>query len=795
MRAKNMTTEQFNALVLQITSLSMQGVKVLSLTEEQTKQYEDNIKKACLSLYSLGFSINSFVANKGEALLVKTDTNRFDTISTYSDEKPKDFCSVCGFLKVCINKVCEECNQKEVDYINGKSDTIPDSLKEAFKKERKERSDKGKTHNEPKETPICLERPIINGIEYGDDISVELGHMPQENKDGSFKTPYKGTNDPTKATCKECLERHNKLNVQCAICSFTRMNEYTKYCSLHCGYTIRMTSTENIIVLNITNGCETLKDPTPPKPETKQEIIAIQPAKTFKGNLTQEQYNIVKHCLSTKRHLVVSAFAGCGKTTTAGEIVYAINQAYPQAKILFVQFNKIPLMEVKTKFQKLGLNVTCDTYHATGNKMVLQLKDARPEAFSKPGKPSPDKGKRAKHCLQQGETLSNISLNFKEEKLATLLFEKARVIAPEFATDYSLNLGDLNSFGYRYQVFDKKSQENEVDRVCKVVLQAIRYAKEPASYSIYDVNDQIFLVNALNLKNDVYDYIIVDECQDTSKAMLRVAQNCLKSDGKFIAIGDRYQAIYDFIGADSESLDTLQTTMKAEELGLTETRRCPQTTVGLVSDYVKGFKTACTEVGTVNQITLPEIKNAVKPNSFVLSRTNGPLSGIMFDLIRNNIQAKIYGKKIGEQLIKTCQDIIKKHNITNCSDFVEQVNENAEKEKASIAWLEKKNKVQHEKFCAEITDEKDFLLSFFIGETDLNMCMGRIENLFTDSKGEGSVILSTVHKIKGLETNEVVILSDTFKLNSREEKNIAYVAITRNKKDLYFVGLPIKLTA
>jgi superfamily I DNA/RNA helicase len=88
----------------------------------------------------------------------------------------------------------------------------------------------------------------------------------------------------------------------------------------------------------------------------------------------------------------------------------------------------------------------------------------------------------------------------------------------------------------------------------------------------------------------------------------------------------------------------------------------------------------------------------------------------------------------------------------------------------------------------------------------------RIDNLFTDEPG-GSVIFSTVHKAKGLETNRVFILESTFGIpipcecghrhrggkgcmrcecstytmnrkQQLEEQNIKYVAITRAKKEL-----------
>ena len=62
------------------------------------------------------------------------------------------------------------------------------------------------------------------------------------------------------------------------------------------------------------------------------------------------------------------------------------------------------------------------------------------------------------------------------------------------------------------------------------------------------------------------------------------------------------------------------------------------------------------------------------------------------------------------------------------------------------------------------------------------------------------VICATVHRVKGLESNRVFILRDTlpryqektfFPIDEEEEKNIEYVAITRARRELFWVvGLP-----
>ena len=72
----------------------------------------------------------------------------------------------------------------------------------------------------------------------------------------------------------------------------------------------------------------------------------------------------------------------------------------------------------------------------------------------------------------------------------------------------------------------------------------------------------------------------------------------------------------------------------------------------------------------------------------------------------------------------------------------------------------------------------------------------RCDSLFDDVDQNGTkqfVILSTVHKAKGLEWDRVFILRSTLYCNGNrrddpEERNIHYVAVTRSKSALMMVG-------
>jgi len=89
-----------------------------------------------------------------------------------------------------------------------------------------------------------------------------------------------------------------------------------------------------------------------------------------------------------------------------------------------------------------------------------------------------------------------------------------------------------------------------------------------------------------------YDLVVVDEAQDMTASQLQLAIQSCRKGGRIAIVGDDRQAIYSFRGADSKSLDRLKGILKAKELGLTTTYRCPKRVVEIASRYVPDFRAA-----------------------------------------------------------------------------------------------------------------------------------------------------------------------------------------------------------
>ena len=77
-----------------------------------------------------------------------------------------------------------------------------------------------------------------------------------------------------------------------------------------------------------------------------------------------------------------------------------------------------------------------------------------------------------------------------------------------------------------------------------------------------------------------------------------------------------------------------------------------------------------------------------------------------------------------------------------------------------------------------------------------------IDKLFNDTMSENAVMLSTVHKAKGLEADNVfiicpeilpMIMPGQLEWERQQEMNLRYVAITRPKKRLVYVDVLEKM--
>src|SRR5258708_34477392 len=111
-------------------------------------------------------------------------------------------------------------------------------------------------------------------------------------------------------------------------------------------------------------------------------------------------------------------------------------------------------------------------------------------------------------------------------------------------------------------------------------------------YMNVEFDDMIWLVIKNNLNVPQFEYVFLDEAQDLSPARIELALRAVKPGGKVVSVGDKFQAVFGFTGADEQAMQTISDRLNAHTLPLTTTYRCGKIIVALAQQYVPEYEAA-----------------------------------------------------------------------------------------------------------------------------------------------------------------------------------------------------------
>lgn len=489
------------------------------------------------------------------------------------------------------------------------------------------------------------------------------------------------------------------------------------------------------------------------------------------------QNDVFNFVTEGKGSAVISAVAGSGKTTTIVECAKRI----PRNKsVLFLAFNKSIAEELSQRLSAFP-NVQCMTLHSLGYRAIMKTCRGR-RLFM-------HYTKQRDYILNNIEVLSNVISNDTpdaEKNIFTYntcnLLEKCRV-----------NLINANEKEKIEEIAAHHSIDLFADEVNAVSLLL------ETCYT-FNVGDKIDFTDMLTLpiKNasikryvPKYDWVFIDECQDLSRAQRELMLSALKDDGRFIAVGDRNQAINGFAGAGCDSFDLLADLANKNELPLSVNYRCGKDIIALAQQIVPQIKafegSECGKV--INTKSFADLKGG----DMVLCRTAAPLVSLCLKMLANNIVANVKGKDLGQNLLNLVERL-KPMNITylflKLDAELEKICKDLEKRK--VKNIETNSRV------VSFKDKIECLKAFAENSSTLAELKRKIAYVFSDESQKNSINLCTVHKSKGLEAENVFIIlpsklpltwKDQKEWEAQQELNLKYVAITRAKKSLTWVDL------
>jgi DNA helicase-2/ATP-dependent DNA helicase PcrA len=284
--------------------------------------------------------------------------------------------------------------------------------------------------------------------------------------------------------------------------------------------------------------------------------------------------------------------------------------------------------------------------------------------------------------------------------------------------------------------------------------------------------DQIWLAIGL-LTHPLYDIGYVDECQDLSPARLALATRLCKN---LVFCGDPNQAINAFSGADPEAFSRIRETCELE-LPLKLSFRLPPNHAERANALrpTANIRSLPEKApGGFNQISLAELPATIEPlvqrKPVILCRYNAPLIKATIQLLRAGIPCRALGDTLVNQLIGQFK-ALRAHSIAN---MVEKLT--SSKEKYAILGSPAAQD--------QNMDRIDCLL--YIAEACQSL--SEVEPLLKEmlKAKENHVLLSTVHKAKGLETKELFLLFPPMTSNrgGEQEPNVEFVAYTRSSNNI-----------
>jgi DNA helicase-2/ATP-dependent DNA helicase PcrA len=491
---------------------------------------------------------------------------------------------------------------------------------------------------------------------------------------------------------------------------------------------------------------------------------------------SKQQQDIYDWVLNGNGNLIIKARAGSGKTTTA---VHSIQ--YMKGNVLAMAFNKKASVQLQNKLSNMALpNAKAATVHSAGKELLYKALGWHKVDGSKVFWITD------KYCNtpELGVTRNFIT------KLVGFAKQNA------FGVEGQTSIDDTKAWMDIIQHHDiEMNFDADLGQVIEIAKDVLKDSNRDAK--VIDFDDMQYLPLIYKIQGTQYDWVIIDEAQDTNVCRKLLLKVLLKPSGRLMSIGDEGQAIYGFTGAENDSMNLIKDMFNCTELPLTTCYRCGKNIITEAKKYFEDIEAwDQSPDGEILSTTYDKFLDEVPTMNFsgkdgIICRNNAPNVALAFALIRQGIGCRIEGRDIGNDLKKLVR---KWKRVTDLTDFTQKLVEffNKEFEKASYAKLQL------------LEDKMDTMIILIercqsLGQNDLGSLEKLITEMFTDADDKNCpdiVTLSSIHKAKGLEWERVYWLGDAQFSPSKyavqpwqleQEQNLQYVATTRAMKQLVHI--------
>jgi superfamily I DNA/RNA helicase len=472
----------------------------------------------------------------------------------------------------------------------------------------------------------------------------------------------------------------------------------------------------------------------------------------------------------------VEAVAGSGKTTTLIEACKRMS-----GSVALLAFNKKIADEIKMRIRGVADNVRAGTFHSFGlaawkGRYPKVRVDARAKSKAMIAEC------KVPYLLQPAvKKLVSLAKQAGAEDTRHRETEKTFVLIDHLIDRHDV-IADVDTRG-----MDQEAIADVVLDLGKYAVRCLEWSREAGSHTI-DYDDMIWLpVTTQGASFTYYDWVLVDEAQDTNTVRRMLSSQICTLDARTIWVGDRHQAIYGFTGADANAIDIIIKKFDCTSLPLTTTYRCPKAVVRVAQQWVshiEAHESAPEGLAYTTSAALEEC-NLVTGDA-ILCRNTRPLVSLALALTRRGKGCHVEGHDIGQGLIRMATQ----WKVQSVAGLIKNL------EAYRIRETERLRAREADYAIEALNDRIDTLLVITDGCDTVAELTAKIDGMFQNTTSEGkasTIILSTVHKAKGREWDRVFILGFDIYMPSKwakkswqkdQETNLMYVAATRARKEL-----------
>jgi len=529
---------------------------------------------------------------------------------------------------------------------------------------------------------------------------------------------------------------------------------------------------------------------------------------------TPEQEKIFEAGTKRGAPMVIEAVAGSGKTSTMVELAKRLKNS------LFLAFNKSIAEEISDRhkleartFHSFGFRI-CSIYARNSssrsnnltvdNKLAYKTMETSPQFYGiELAEADGDPIEEAKVAKQIGVSA----------KLATAIKEYGvDVEADTFTRD------NVIMFGFEVGAIPSTlfvAPPGVIERITDCAMTYARLCRAwdvgTLTFGKVDFADMLYVANSLverglvdvgralrSLVGGPCSVVFVDEAQDLNPIQHSLIRK-IGEHARVIAVGDTGQAIYGFRGACHDSMSKTKAILKQQfgsviEEDLSICFRCPSSHVELAARFRPGihpFKDAIEgHVEVVDDVvTSVESEFTKSSNCLVISRLKAPLMGLALRLLARKVPVRCQNRDITERLRSDLSSFKSHEGVQAVFDKLER------KYGKVIERLSKRCSDDNAMEVEAITDWIGVLESFLIHSSAATVGdVIELANELSSQAAGGAVDIMTVHRAKGLEADNVWLLNyeqlpfswpDIKPEEQQQEVNLAYVAYTRSKRNLF----------